>query len=95
MQNVVCPTMIVQIDSRIPLNEKNELSAMPVTMPGSAIGRSSRNETTSRPKNRKRCTANAAADPSSRAITVASRPALSDRKSASRTSGSCHATVNQ
>ena len=95
MQNVACPTTIVHSDSRMPLKEKNDFSAMPVTMPGRAIGRSSRNETTSRPKNRNRCTANAASDPSTSAVPVASSPALSDRRSASRTSGSCHATVNQ
>ena len=33
---------------------KYELSAMPVMIPGSAIGSTSRNETASRPKNRNR-----------------------------------------
>ena len=55
---------------------------MPVTMPGSAIGSTSRNETASRPKNRKRWTPNAAADPSTSAIDVASAPACSESQSA-------------
>ena len=41
---------------------------MPVMIPGSAIGRTSRNETASRPKKRKRATANAATEPSTSAI---------------------------
>jgi hypothetical protein len=57
MQNVACPITMVKIDSPVPVNEKNELSAMPVTMPGSASGSTSRNETASRPKNANLCTA--------------------------------------
>ena len=49
--------MIVQIDSWTPVKEKNEFSAIPVMMPGSASGRISRNEIDSRPKNVKLCTA--------------------------------------
>ena len=41
--------------SRRPLKVKNEFSAIPVMIPGSAIGSTSRNETASRPKKRKRC----------------------------------------
>ena len=43
---------------------------MPVMIPGSAIGRISRNDTDSRPKKRKRAIANAAAEPSRIAIAV-------------------------
>ena len=43
-------------------------SAMPVTTPGSAIGRMISSETVSRPKNRKRCSARAAIVPSTSAI---------------------------
>ena len=35
----------------MPVNEKNEFSAIPVMMPGSARGSTSRNEMASRPKN--------------------------------------------
>ena len=61
---------------------KYELSAMPVMIPGSAIGSTSRNETASRPKKRKRCTPNDAAEPSTSAIAVASAAALSESQSA-------------
>ena len=50
MQNVACPTTIVQIESSTLANVKKEFSASPVTMPGSAIGSTSRNEIASRPK---------------------------------------------
>ena len=40
------------------LKTKKEFSAMPVMIPGSAIGSTSRNETDSRPKKRKRAIAN-------------------------------------
>ena len=61
---------------------KNEFSAMPVMIPGSAIGSTSRNETDSRPKKRKRWTPNAAIEPSTSAIPVASAPAFSESQSA-------------
>jgi hypothetical protein len=51
MQNVVCPMTIVIVPSCSPVNEKNEFSAIPVMMPGSASGSTSRNEIASRPKN--------------------------------------------
>ena len=47
---------------------KNELSAIPVMIPGSAIGSTNTNEIVSRPKNLKRWIANAAAAPSIIAI---------------------------
>ena len=55
---------------------------MPVMIPGSAIGSTSRNEIDSRPKNRKRCTPNAAAEPSTSAISVASAAAFSESNNA-------------
>ncbi len=61
---------------------KYEFSAMPVMIPGSAIGSTSRNEIDSRPKKRKRCTPNDAIDPRMSATTVASTPALSESQSA-------------
>ena len=54
MQNVACATTTV---NRLELDAEDRcvntlLSAMPVTMPGSAIGRMISSETTLRPKNR-------------------------------------------
>ena len=63
-----------------------ELSAMPVTMPGNASGRIRKKETVSRPKKRKRCTANAARLPSARARVVAPSPAFNEVIRAPRTS---------
>src|ERR671935_136418 len=94
MQKVAWPMVIVQSERLMPPNAKNELRAMPVMIPGRAIGRTRRNETTSRPKNRKRWTPKAAADPSTSATPVASAPAFNDSTSAARTSGSWNATEN-
>ena len=53
MQNVAWPMMTVSRPSDTPSTCVNvAFSAMPVTMPGSAIGRTTRNETASRPKKR-------------------------------------------
>ena len=68
---------------------------MPVTMPGSAIGSTSRNETASRPKNLKRATPTAAAEPSTSAAPVATSATRTESHSASRTSCECQATLNQ
>src|SRR2546421_10016366 len=94
MQKVAWPITIVQSEGWIFPKEKNEASATPVTTPGSAIGRISRNETASRPKNRNRDTTAAAALPSTSAIAVAPAAAFSERKSASRASWLCHAGPN-
>ena len=59
------------------------LSATPVTMPGRAIGRMTRNETVSRPKKRWRATAIEASVPSTSAIAVATAPTLSEVTNAS------------
>ena len=46
---------IVQSEKSTPLKvKKDEFSAIPVMIPGSASGSTSRNETASRPKKRKR-----------------------------------------
>ena len=68
---------------------------MPVRIPGSASGRTSRNETASRPKKRKRATAAAAIVPRTRAIAVAMRATFTESQNASRASWSCQATENQ
>src|SRR5882724_1745032 len=97
MQKVEWPITIVHNEGVSPwmgLLLKKEFSAIPVTTPGSAIGRTSRNVIASRPKKRKRLTAVAAAVPSTRAIAVAMPAALSDRTSALRASSLCHAAWN-
>src|SRR5215470_1144453 len=97
MQNVAWPITIVHSDGVMwwtGLLLKNELSAIPVTTPGNAIGRTSRNVIASRPKNLNRLTTAAAAVPSRTAIRVATAAALSERTSASRASWLCHAALN-
>src|SRR5919202_2711710 len=97
MQNVAWPITIVESDGSkwwIGLLEKKEWSAIPVTTPGSAIGRTSRKLTASRPKKRKRLTAAAAAVPSTSATAVARPAALSESTSESRASWSCQAAWN-
>jgi len=74
---------------------KVAFSAIPVTIPGSAIGRMIRNETASRPKKRWRETAIAASEPSTSAIAVAPAAAFSETRSASRTPGLSIARPNQ
>ncbi len=51
-QKVAWPTMIVNNPRSTPNVRNVELRAMPVTIPGSAIGRITTNDTVSRPKNR-------------------------------------------
>ena len=67
MQNVACPMMIVQMLKLMPIGSRTfrivACSASPVTIPGSAIGRMTRNEIVSRPKKRERDTASAASVP--------------------------------
>src|ERR671931_1400597 len=87
MQKVAWPTTIVHSDRLSPLKAKKAFRAMPVMSPGSASGSTTTNETASRPKKRKRCTAKAAAEPSSRARAVAASPALTDSSKELRTSG--------
>ena len=72
----------------MPIVRNAVLSAIPVTMPGRAIGRMTRNETVSRPKKRKRWTANESSDPSTRATSVAPMAAWSDGQQ-----GRAHALV--
>ena len=85
---------IVQREKLSPQITKNELSARPVMIPGSAIGRMNRNEIESRPKNLVRARPNAASDPMTSATAVANRPARSDSHRAVRTSSSCQASEN-
>src|SRR2546423_3776880 len=94
MQKVAWPITIVQSEKFQPRKVKNEFSAIPVMIPGRAIGRIRMNETASRPKKRKRWTANAAALPSRRATVVATTAALIERMNASRASWLCQADEN-
>ena len=94
MQNVACPMTMVSRDRSIPAKLNAEFSAIPVMIPGSASGSTSSRDTPSRPKNRNRCTPNAAAEPSSSAITVAATAAFSESTRAACTCGSCQATEN-
>src|SRR3981081_126895 len=95
MQKVACPTTIVSSEKLRLLKLMNEFSAIPVMIPGSAIGSTSTSDTASRPKKRKRSTANAAIVPSTIAIAVASSPARTESQSAWRTSALCHVDENQ
>ncbi|ANF31903.1 hypothetical protein A0130_09650 [Leifsonia xyli] len=67
------PRTVVNVDA----------SAMPVTMPGSVMGRTTRKLMLCRPKNWKRCTANAAIVPSTRAMAAAHSPQSTEVASAS------------
>src|SRR4051794_27036200 len=86
MQKVAWPMMIVSTEKLIPRFEKNEFSAMPVMIPGRAIGSTKMNDTASRPKKRKRCTANAAIEPSSSEMAVEISAARTESQRASRIS---------
>src|SRR5437016_6050219 len=86
MQNVAWPMMIVISEKVSPRLLKNEFSAMPVMIPGRAIGSTMMNDTASRPKKRKRCTANAAIDPSRSEMAVEISAARTDSQNASRAS---------
>src|SRR5205809_6246236 len=94
MQKVAWPITIVQSERFHDQKVKNELSAIPVMIPGSAIGRTKTNETASRPKKRKRWTAKAAALPSRSATVVATAAALIESTKEVRASWLCQADSN-
>src|SRR5690349_1119223 len=84
MQNVAWATITVSSD-RPPNRFTNVwFSARPVTMPGSAIGSTTMNETVLRPKKSNRDTAIASSVPSSSAIAAAPSATFSDSRNASR-----------
>ena len=74
---------------------KNRSRAVPVMIPGSASGSTSRNEIVSRPKKRKRATAAAAIVPSTSAIPVVTSATLTESQNAARASALCQVTLNQ
>ena len=86
--------MIVQIEKGISASEKAERSAMPVMMPGSAIGRMTSSEIVSRPKNLEPLTAAAQSVPRTSAIAVEIAATCTDSVSACQTSGRFHVTAS-
>src|SRR6478672_4676223 len=85
MQKVAWATITVKRERSMPNTwVKVLLSATPVTIPGRAIGRMTRKEIVSRPKNRCRATAREARVPSTSAIAVAISATLIDVQKASR-----------
>ena len=73
---------MVQNENGMSARLKAERSAMPVMMPGSAIGRMTSSEIASRPKNSSRDTAAAQSVPSTSAIAVAIAATVTDSCSA-------------
>src|SRR5262245_5306107 len=94
MQKVAWPSTMVQNENSRSMMLKADLSAMPVMMPGNAIGSTNRSEIASRPKKRARASAAAAQVPSSSANTVATAATLSDKVSAAQISGRAAAMAN-
>src|SRR3990170_803862 len=94
VQKVAWPMMIVQELNGICISPSAERRAMALTMPGSASGRTRRNESASRPKKRLRETAAAASDPSTMAIRVATSATWTESHSAAQTSERPQATAN-
>src|SRR3984893_7698019 len=94
MQKVAWPITTVAREKVRLLKLMNELRAIPVMIPGRAIGSRITSETASLPKKRKRSTAKAAIDPRTIAIAVAIRPARTDSQSAWRTSALCQVEEN-
>lgn len=68
---------------------------MPVTMPGSAMGRITRSEIASLPAKRPRATAAAQSVPRRRARNVEIEAISTESRSADQTSGRSHVTTNQ
>ena len=96
MQNVAWAMTTVRKPRSIPSIVRNALlSAMPVTMPGRAIGRRISNETVWRPKKRVRRSASPASVPRTRAIAVASSATSTLVSSASRAPWLWAATFHQ
>ena len=84
MQKVVWPATTERKPRSQPKRTHALRSATPVTMPGSAIGRTARKPTLCLPKKSWRCSANASIVPSTTATTIATRPIRADDQSASR-----------
>src|SRR3990170_9143686 len=94
MQNVTCPITIVQKPNPTSASESVERSAIPVTMPGRAIGRTTTKATTFLPKNFARYTAPASRPPSTIATPVEIVATSNESRTAPHMSSSPNATEN-
>ena len=95
MQKVACPVTIVQKPGWMPPSLNADSRAMPVMIPGSAIGSTNSSVTASRPRNRLRASAKAASVPSTSAMAVATVATASESLSAAQMSSRAKATANQ
>ena len=95
MQKVAWPATTVQSDGWMFRYSIAESRAMPVTIPGRAIGSTKRSEITFWPKKRNRDSANATHVPRTSAIAAARSPTENEFTRASRANWSFHASRNQ
>ncbi len=94
MQNVAWPKTMVQKLNGMSAKLKAERNDMPVMMPGKAIGKMTKSDIVSRPKNLDRATAAAQSVPKIIATIVEIAATRSDSPSASQTSGRPQVTAN-
>src|SRR3982751_1210207 len=94
MQNVAWPQTMVQNDGSNPPSRIAASSAMPVMIPGSAIGRMNSNVSESFARKRARASANAANVPSTSAMVVAQAATLTDSHIAGQMSVRANAAPN-
>src|SRR6266850_776512 len=93
-QNVAWPATIVIVENEMSARLIAERNAIPVTIPGSAIGRITRYETVSLPKKRERATAAAARLPRTSANRVERRATTIESRIASQMAWLSRATPN-
>src|SRR5574343_1665222 len=94
MQNVAWPVTMVSMPDSSPASLNADSSAMPVTMPGKAIGRMNSSVIVSLPKKAARYSAAEARVPSSIASAVACAATSTDSHTAARTSSRANALAN-
>ena len=87
--------MIVRFESCIPVTEKNDSIATPVTIPGSVIGKTTQKRKRDLPGKSNRSTAIAVSVPSTIAIDAAIRPIRNESRMPSRICGSFHISPYQ
>jgi hypothetical protein len=95
MQKVAWPATIVHRDRGTPRKRKADWRAMPVTIPGRAIGSTTSRDSVSRPKKRWRWTANESRVPRTRATRVAPAAAFTEVQRAARAPGLPQARPHQ
>src|SRR5690349_11125711 len=95
MQNVVWPATIVQKDASSPPSFMAASSAMPVMIPGSAMGNTNSSVSASLAGKRALASANAASVPRIMASVVAQAATASDSDSDCQMSACSKATLNQ